>query len=165
MRRTLRTCLLSFAPCVQRGLTIVAMPYAQEVTDNPSDVGSDVATLEGHFDGKIDWSECFDGWNQKKGPMATDVAATKARAAWLRRWLRARSEKEVVLVTHGQFAHFLTGDVDEDGRQTTGWWKETELRTYRFVEDGPEESAPIVEADGGRIIPDITRVREGMPKN
>ncbi|GAB7340969.1 hypothetical protein MBLNU457_7307t1 [Dothideomycetes sp. NU457] len=167
MRRTLRTCLDAFAPCVERGLKIIAQPYAQEITANPSDTGTDIATLKTLFDGSIDWSECFDGWDEKKGEMATDVTVTKARAAKLRRWIRDRPEKEVVLVTHGQFAHFLTGDVDEYGKQTTGWWKETELRTYRFDEASEVELAKIVETEsgGGRILPDTDKIREGMTKN
>ena len=58
------------------------------------------------------------------------------RAAKLRRWIKQRPEKEVVLVAHGFFNHYITGEVDEKGEQTTPWWSEAELRTYVFIEDG-----------------------------
>lgn len=40
----------------------------------------------------------------------------------------------------GFFNHYLTGDVDNNGKQTTPWWEETELRTFTFV-DGDENAA------------------------
>ena len=53
--------------------------------------------------------------------------------------------KEVVLVSHGFFNHYLTGDVNDKGEQTTPWWEETELRTFSFVEG--DKRAMIRETD------------------
>ena len=50
-----------------------------------------------------------------------------------------------MLVSHGFFNHYLTGDVNEKGEQTTSWWQETELRTFTFVEG--DASAKIRETD------------------
>lgn len=139
MRRTLQTCLLTFAPCVDRGLKILAQPYAQEITANPSDIGSDVAVLEREFSrAQVDLSGVFEGWNSKTGEVGTEVAAIVARAKKVTRWLRDREEEEVVLVSHGNFAHFLTGEVDAEGVQTTGWWGDAELRSYTFVGDAED---------------------------
>lgn len=101
-----------------------------------------------------------DDWYKHDGQMATDPKALLIRAATLRRWIRDRPEKEIVLVAHGFFNHYLTGDVNEEGEQTTPWWTEAELRTYTFVEgdggisyvggqrevDG-KDGAPIQETD------------------
>lgn len=57
-----------------------------------------------------------------EGEYAFEPKALISRAAKLRRWIKARPEKEVVLVSHGFFNHFLTGDVDAEGNQTTPWW-------------------------------------------
>jgi hypothetical protein len=76
-----------------------------------------------------------------EGEYANSPVALNARAAKLRRFIRDREESEVVLVSHGFFNHYLTGDVNEKGEQTTPWWGETELRTFMFVEqeEGHEE--------------------------
>lgn len=76
------------------------------------------------------------GWWVHEGEFAFDPPALLERAAKLRRWIKQRPEKEVVLVAHGFFNHYITGEVDEKGEQTTPWWNEAELRTYIFVEDG-----------------------------
>lgn len=74
------------------------------------------------------------GWWVHQGEYAFEPKALLARAAKLRRWIKARPEKEIVLVAHGFFNHYLTGDVNEKGEQTTPWWNEAELRTYTFVD-------------------------------
>lgn len=140
MQRALQTCLLSFAPCVKRGLRVLATPLAQECTDETSDVGSapdDVRKLFG--EDQVDLSLVEEGWNSKEGEYATEPSIVMARAAKLRRWLRSRKEQEIVLVSHGRFAHFLTGHVNEKGEQTTGWWQDAELRSFTFVNESNDQ--------------------------
>lgn len=122
------------APCVERGLTIVALPMAEEASAAASDTGSDPEDLKAEFEANIDFDHVKHGWWIHEGEYATDPVALRGRAAKLRRWIRDRPEKEVVLVAHGFFNHYLTGDVDDKGEQTTPWWQEAELRTYRFVD-------------------------------
>jgi hypothetical protein len=76
-----------------------------------------------------------DGWFEHVGDFSSEAQAVHARAEALRRWIRDRPETEVVLVSHGYFAHYLTHEVDAQGKQTTAWWGEAELRTYQFEED------------------------------
>ena len=84
-------------------------------------------------------------WWVKEGEYANEPKALIARAAKLRRFIKARPEKEVVLVAHGYFNHYLTGDVNERGEQTTPWWAEAELRTFEFIEGGRAyEDGPMV---------------------
>lgn len=47
------------------------------------------------------------------GKWAHTAAALKNRARELRRWLKARPEKEIVLVTHGGFLHYFTEDWED----------------------------------------------------
>ena len=86
-----------------------------------------------------------------QGEYAFEPKALIARAAKLRRWIKNRPEKEVVLVSHGFFNHFLTGDVDENGEQTTPWWNEAELRTYSFV-DGNVDANSAAYVGGGSTV-------------
>ena len=79
--------------------------------DLPCDTGSDAEVLRKEMEGKpVDLSLVHNGWNNKKGKWATDADAIEDRAKDARRWLKARSEKEIVLVTHGGFLHFFTED-------------------------------------------------------
>jgi broad specificity phosphatase PhoE len=135
LRRALQTCALTFEPCLKRGLTIIALPMAEEASNAPCDTGSEVDLLKVDFPTQIDFDNVKHGWWVHEGQYAFEPKALIARAAKLRRWIKNRPEKEVALVAHGFFNHYLTGDVDENGEQTTPWWNETELRTYTFVED------------------------------
>lgn len=119
------------------------MPGAEEASSDPCDTGSDPGVLKSEFPG-VDFNMVHDGWFEHSGIYATTPEALSARARELRRFVRSRKEKEVVLVSHGFFNHYMTGDVNEKGEQTTGWWKETELRTFTF-ESEEDEDAKIVE--------------------
>ncbi len=117
MRRTLLTTLLTFEPEVSGGMRVVALPDAQETTDAPSDIGSPPSTLMKEFGDQIDYSNLSNDWYSKTGHNAVDHASLLARARRLRRWVRGRKEKTIVIVTHGAFAHFITGNIDEKGQQ------------------------------------------------
>lgn len=41
-------------------------------------------------------------------------------------------EEEVVVVSHGDFLHYVSGVINQDGEQEGGWWKNTEVRSCRF---------------------------------
>lgn len=68
--------------------------------DTLGDTGRDKSKLEKdeEFVG-IDFSDLEDDWNGKQGDF--DPANVPARAKWVRQWLRARPEKEIV----GEFHH------------------------------------------------------------
>jgi len=118
---------------------------AEEASDAPSDTGREPDVLRKEFPDIVDFNHVKAGWYIHEGDYAVDPKSLNTRAAKLRRFIRERREKEVVLVSHGFFAHYLTGDVNEKGEQTTPWWKETELRTFLFLNDG--EEAMIKETD------------------
>lgn len=117
MRRTLLTALLAFEPEVARGLKVVAVADAQEATDAPSDTGSPPSTLIKEFEDRVDYHNLSDDWYVKTGHNAVDHRSLFVRARALRQWIRERKEEEIVVVTHGYFAHFITGDVNEKGEQ------------------------------------------------
>ena len=93
------------------------------------------------------------GWYVHEGEYAFEPKALLGRAAKLRRWIKNRPEKEVVLVAHGFFNHYLTGDVNEEGEQTTPWWNEAEVRTYAFVDgDAFVGGGKVVDGEDGAAI-------------
>lgn len=47
---------------------------------------------------------------EKKGKWAPSSNALLARARAARQWLKARPEKEIAVVSHGGFLHYLTND-------------------------------------------------------
>lgn len=118
MKRTIRTALVAFKQDVDNGHRIVLLPDAQEATDVPSDTGSKIEELQRVFGDVIDTTHLHTDWYLKRGVNATDTVTLRARAARLRTWLRKQLANEIVLVTHGFFAHFLTGNIDEAGEQT-----------------------------------------------
>ncbi|KAK3707041.1 hypothetical protein LTR37_012373 [Vermiconidia calcicola] len=136
LRRALQTCTITFQPGIERGLSIIALPMAEEASDAPCDTGSAVEVLKKEFPDTVDFDNVKHDWYVHEGEYAFEPKALIARAAKLRRWIKGRPEKEIALVSHGFFNHFLTGEVSENGEQTTPWWGETELRTFTFV-DGP----------------------------
>lgn len=118
IRRTIQTALFSFEPVVRRGLKILALPGAQESSDDPCDTGSPTDLLRQEFGGVVDLHLMENDWNSKSGKYAPDVPHLQERARELRCWLRARSEEQVVVVSHGDFLHHVTGNIDDRGQQT-----------------------------------------------
>lgn len=121
LRRTLSTCLLSFASETEGNdsgyPTVVAIPELQEVSDAPCDTGSDARVLKEEFEGLVDLSRLYDEWNSVPEWTTWDskLAATERRASKARLMLREMLQftgdgEHVAIVTHGAFVHFLTGD-------------------------------------------------------
>jgi broad specificity phosphatase PhoE len=158
MRRTLRTCLLSFAPAVMKGKKIIALPELQEVSTAPCDIGTDAEVLAEQFkDEPVDFSLVKEGWNKKdrSSSWAPEVSKLEARAKAARIFLRdmasgaeTNGEVHIVVVSHGGYIHFFTNDWDGmDPSKGTGW-ENTEYRTYEFVDpSGNDPNATLRETN------------------
>ncbi|CAD0086353.1 unnamed protein product [Aureobasidium vineae] len=147
MKRTIQTCKFSFKPAVDRGLQILLMPLAQESSDEPMDTGSEVSEIKSMFGDLVDEhriADVYPYWHTNCGRFDTDPATMIDRARMLRLYIRDREEKNVVLVSHGTFAHAITGNFSEEGEQLTRMWENAECRTYTFS-DGP--GAEIIETE------------------
>lgn len=79
-----------------------------------------MAVLREEF-GKVDFEFLKHEWFVRTGEFSSDPKAVNARAKKLRKWIKQRPQKEIALVSHGFFNHFLTGEVDDEGQQTTPW--------------------------------------------
>lgn len=151
MKRTIQTCQKAFAPAVRRGHKILLMPLAQESSDQPMDTGSTLEDIEKAFAGEdiLDTRrlEIFPYWNTNSGTFAVDDDSLIERARMLRTALKARPESNVAIVSHGSFAHYIVGNLDESGNHTTRMWNNTECRSYKFVEDddGDDQDATLFE--------------------
>lgn len=167
LRRTIYTALLGFRPEIERGVQVIALPEMQETSGLPCDTGSDATKLKQEMDGKpVDLSLVHDGWNSKSGRWAPTKAAVEKRSRQARQWLKARPEKEIVVVTHGGLLHYFTEDWTDSGtfigkndppRFSVGFaltdpvgtgWMNTEFRSYHFidaVEEDEEDNASMME--------------------
>ncbi|KAJ5993851.1 hypothetical protein N7451_009575 [Penicillium sp. IBT 35674x] len=138
LRRTIYTALESFEPVFQAHpeFKLIALPDLQETSDVPCDTGSEPKTLQQEFAGKnVDLDMVHDGWNSKTGRYAPTNAALRERARAARRWLKARPEKEIVMVTHGGFLHYFTEDWEDHSQYQGTGWSNTEFRSYTFSDE------------------------------
>jgi broad specificity phosphatase PhoE len=117
-------------------------PDLQERSALPCDTGSDRGVLEGAFPG-LDFSILPEGWTSKKGFYAADDEAVEERAEKVRGELRKQLEalkrgerKDIVVVTHGVFMKFLSGDKEID-LPKAGWKSFT-------IDEGKEGGAVLV---------------------
>jgi len=151
--RTIQTALLAFYPETHdeiRRPRILALPDAQETSPLPCDVGLDVRELQELCNDRywpVDLSLVKPGWNSKSdgsrfAPIhialqerATDLRATLYREAQ-RLPLRNGRMPEIVLVSHGQFLHFLTEDWEHAAKYTGTGWENCEMRSYELRIDG-----------------------------
>ncbi|KAL4922319.1 histidine phosphatase superfamily [Aspergillus aurantiobrunneus] len=139
LRRTIYTALQSFEPVFKANpnLKLILLPDIQETSDVPCDTGSDPEVLRQEIEEKrlpVDASFVVDGWNVKTGRYAPTHGAVGARARTARRWLKARPEKEIAMVSHGGVLHYFTEDWEDSSQfQGTGWVN-TEYRTYEFTD-------------------------------
>lgn len=118
MRRTIQTALYCLHDVIPQTTTkkILLLPDAQETTDQPCDTGSPAAELQKEFGDIIDAHMVRAEWISKTGVYATDPPSLRARAKALRQWLKARPEKEIVVVSHGAILDYIVEDnLDENG--------------------------------------------------
>lgn len=165
MKRTIQTCQNAFEPAVQRGHKILLMPLAQESSDEPMDTGSTQEELQKTFGELIDTQrlELFPYWHTNSGRFAVEGDALIERARQLRTVLKARPEKNIAIVSHGSFAHYIVGNVDEDGEQTTRMWSNTECRSYAFADSGnDDDEARLIELkESSDSRPDLEKQSSG----
>jgi broad specificity phosphatase PhoE len=146
IRRAIQTALLSMDPYLNSDSgrrKIVALPLAQESTDKPANTPSSLDKVGEEYGDVVDFTRCkeiFSEYNVKRGIFAPESDSLEARARELRCFLRDRDEDEVVVVSHGDFLHHVSGDVDEEGEQVGGDWENAEVRSFRFEPVGHEDA-------------------------
>ncbi|KAJ5677265.1 phosphoglycerate mutase-like protein [Penicillium maclennaniae] len=118
MRRAMYTALEAFLPDYEKteGKKLIALPELQELSDMPCDVGSSLADLKAEMEAQgapVDISNLEENWTKKTGRLGITRERIFERAQYVRQWLMARPEKEIVVVSHGGFLHFLTEDWEE----------------------------------------------------
>ncbi|GJE83958.1 phosphoglycerate mutase-like protein [Phanerochaete sordida] len=135
LKRPLSTMIIGYRDLRKRleaeGKKVIVLPQLQECNDLPCDTGSPREVLEAdpEFAG-LDFSELTPDWTSKQGFYASTVPALQARARWIRRWLRARPEREIVVVAHGDCLRYVT-----DGFNSAAPWANAEVREYTFEKD------------------------------
>ncbi|OJJ85431.1 uncharacterized protein ASPGLDRAFT_65451 [Aspergillus glaucus CBS 516.65] len=140
IHRTIYTALHAFAPVFESNpeLKLIALPGLQEVSDLPCDSGSDLESLEKEVlenNLPVDLSLVSSGWHVKSGRYAPDGEA-----------IRARAQKEIMVVAHGGLLHFLTEDWEDGSVYTGTGWANMEYRTYGCTEEDGDNST-LMETD------------------
>lgn len=117
LRRTIQTALLVLEPEFKRGMVALAMPDAQEVSADPCGRGSDPDTLEAEYPKRVDFRHVKDSWNTKEGRWEVKNETLEKRTRELRQFIRARPEKEIALVCHGEIMyHFEENLIDKNNQ-------------------------------------------------
>ncbi|KAJ5598529.1 hypothetical protein N7537_008613 [Penicillium hordei] len=111
---------------IENGATLILDPDLQERSALPCDTGSTSPALEKAFPG-LGVKDLPEGWQVKEGIYAPEDEAVKERAkrvrsrvAELSDQLKDERRKHIVVVTHGVFMKFLSGDADID-LEKAGW--------------------------------------------
>ena len=172
LRRTLHTALLVFGEALASqgscSPEILALPDAQEISDDPCDTGSDTDVLRevaAVNAWPVDLSLIHDGWNSKSpnGRYSPKDSAIRARALSVRLLLRQKIRDlikqgnpapQIVLVTHGGFLHYLTDDWEESDVTPGTGWRNCETRSYEFKDDHMQDvdgGAKLVETMASRL--------------
>ncbi|TQS31376.1 hypothetical protein Golomagni_08345 [Golovinomyces magnicellulatus] len=152
LRRTLHTTVNVFGK--DNLYPILALDSLQEVSDLSSDTGSEIDALQHEFGDKVDLSQVSQSWTDKttSSPFQADITKLEARAAQARKTLYSLldfdGDDHVVVVTHGDYLHFLTEDWHGVPEQGFYVWKNCEYRSYQFDPTGKDVAgARLVETE------------------
>ncbi|KAL2797753.1 histidine phosphatase superfamily [Aspergillus keveii] len=170
LRRTMYTALQSFEPVFNANpnMKLILLPDIQETSDVPCDTGTDPALLQKEIEEKglpVDASLVHDGWNDKTGGRyAPTNHAIGNRARDARRWLKARPEKEIVMVSHGGVLHYFSEDWEDSSQYQGTGWLNTEYRTYTFSDkiDLDDLESNKLDEDNATLVETVeSRTRRG----
>ncbi|KAK7966904.1 uncharacterized protein PG986_001181 [Apiospora aurea] len=135
LRRTLQTTKLGWGPAVERlggTKSVICLPQAQECNALPCDTGSPREVLEADAEfAEFNLESLTPDWTSKQGFYAATPEALADRAKWVRHFLRARPEKTIVLVCHGDILRQITC-TPRGGGPSTYMWRNAEARIFEF---------------------------------
>lgn len=152
LSRALHSAFLIFQPYLGSETSshaILALPDAQETSDDPCDVGSDVKVLKSicrENSWPVDLSLVKEGWNDKRigGPYSPASSAIASRAREARIFLREQAQGliaagnqdvHIVLVAYGGFMHYFSEDWENSAGFPGTGWVNCETRAYAFEYD------------------------------
>jgi broad specificity phosphatase PhoE len=184
--RTLHTAFLIFHPALTANTScqpqILALPDAQETTDDLCDIGSEQSTLHGIVadnEWPVDLSLIKDGWNVKtrESRYSPHDIAIRIRARDARIFLRQKirelvrdgdTDAQIVLITHGGFLHYFTDDWEDASQYPGTGWHNCDTRSYIFEDDfmkNSDEEARLTETmesrqKRGKTTPMLGRERQ-----
>ncbi|KAI1381457.1 phosphoglycerate mutase-like protein [Hypoxylon crocopeplum] len=157
LRRAIETASIGIKPIVGEDIKVILLPELQEINATPSGTGSPKERLiKKYGTSQLDMSALDDDW-WHKGPetrFSQGPAKVEARALEARRRLReaARSDAagsntdaHILVITHGEFAHWLTEDFVGISRLSKTGWANVELRSYQFADlNGPDTDGAVL---------------------
>ncbi|KAI1192372.1 histidine phosphatase superfamily [Nemania serpens] len=169
LRRTIQTALalLASPPCMPAAVDgsggsiqrVVAWPEVQEASHLPCDTGSPLDEIRAQFaHAPVDFAMVESGWHVKQqGKWTPTVEMLLERGKRARRWLRRRPEKNILVVSHGCFLHFLTDDwVDAVNSHATSW-DNAEVRTFVFEDEHDSDNIALCETEESRLERGLVR--------
>ena len=159
LRRALQTTLAGFSTVLDKqyfdtssgqgidsGATLFLDPDLQERSDLPCDTGSSASELAKAFPG-LSFGDLGEEWLMKSGRYAPNDDAVRERAERVRKSLfetakrlENKEQKDIVVVTHGVFMKFLTGDQEID-LPKAGW------RVYTIERESTEKYVLVAQGD------------------
>jgi broad specificity phosphatase PhoE len=127
---------------VENGIELALEPDLQERSALPCDTGSERHVLEKDFP-NLALEELSEDWPSKAGQYAADDDSVTLRAARTREKLKrlnmalhGKERRDIVVVTHGMFMKFLSGEGDID-LPKAGW------KSY-MIDDDEEDRAILI---------------------
>src|SRR5271154_856073 len=121
LRRAIETVLQAFHPSFNDNAAkvfsattfprIIALPHLQEVSEKPCDTGSSLASLKSEYGEYVEFPEGFfdcNTWFKKDGTIfSNENSLLSRRAEFVREYILGQLCEEVIVMTHGDFSHFL----------------------------------------------------------
>jgi broad specificity phosphatase PhoE len=180
MRRTLQTAEQSLGWLIQKGVPVILRAEWQENSAKPCDTGTSISEMQKEWP-QFDWSTVDPLYPSKKGLYEFSKRGLTQRGIEARKWLRARPEKTIIVVSHSGFLRvgvshrmydnadyrifdFGEGDEDVGGRLVE--WEETESnggglgKSQKGIMvpgdlDYPPEEKEIIEESTGEAVKEL----------
>jgi broad specificity phosphatase PhoE len=118
-KRCLETIFAAFDPVLnyQAGKTfdrlprIIALPHLQETSEHPCDTGSPLSAIKAEYENWVEFPDDLftsEEWYVKRGTaFADDPKLLAKRAEFVRSFILGCPEREIIVISHGDFSNFL----------------------------------------------------------
>ena len=126
MRRTLQTLQEGVGWLLDEGVPVQPRGEWQENSDKPCDTGTSTKILAQEYP-TLDFSTVFPEYPSKEGRWEFSESAIIQRGMDCRRWLRARSEKVIIVISHSAFLRTAI---------TPTRYENADYRVFDFAETG-----------------------------